>query len=76
MRLFLYIFEDGTIKQCQHGPTADDMQCVEDGILQVIEISVNRHISNAPISVGMVEPDGNKSIEAVKFNPEEDFFHA
>lgn len=36
--MYLYIFEDGTLKQSQLPPTADDMQCIGDGILQVITL--------------------------------------
>lgn len=34
--MYLYIFEDGTLRQSQLAPTSTDMECIGDGILQVI----------------------------------------
>jgi len=36
--VYLYIFEDGSLKQSQLAPTADDLKCIGDGILQVVTL--------------------------------------
>lgn len=37
MKTYIYIFEDGTVQQHQEGPTPEDLQCVEGGMLIVLE---------------------------------------
>ena len=36
--MYLYIFEDGSIKQSQLPPTSEDTQSIGDGILQVVSL--------------------------------------
>lgn len=33
---YLFIFEDGTLRQSMEPPTAVDLECIGDGVLQVI----------------------------------------
>jgi hypothetical protein len=37
--MYLYIFEDESVGQVNRQPTADDLECVADGILQIIKVS-------------------------------------
>lgn len=34
--IYLYIFEDGAIRQSSEHPTAEDLECVDCGILTVV----------------------------------------
>lgn len=34
--MYLYISEDGDLKQCSREPTADDLNGVEEGILNIV----------------------------------------
>lgn len=36
--MYLYIFEDGTLRQAQLPPTSADLQAIGDGILQVVSL--------------------------------------
>lgn len=38
---YLYIFEDGIVALSDDPPTSEDLACVGDGILQVIQLSVD-----------------------------------
>jgi len=36
--MFLYIFEDGAIAKTKSPPTSDDLDCIKDGILEVLVV--------------------------------------
>lgn len=36
--MYLYIFEDGSLRQAQLPPTNADLECIGDGILQVVTL--------------------------------------
>jgi hypothetical protein len=42
--MYLYIFEDGSLGQSQQAPTATDMECIGDGVLQVITLVGGRFV--------------------------------
>lgn len=52
--MYLYIFEDNTLKQQETEPTQEDLQCIEDGILTIISCE-NGIFFN-------IEPDGSTVI--------------
>lgn len=39
--MYLYIFEDGLVKQSSVEPTSDDKQNVDDGYLEIVKFSVS-----------------------------------
>ena len=51
MTRYLYIFEDGTVALGTLPPTPADLIMVDDGILQVVEIT-----SDSPITVTEIGP--------------------
>ncbi len=48
--MYLYIFDDGTLRQSQLPPTATDLECVSDGTLRVL----------SQVGAKFVEYDWNK----------------
>lgn len=62
--MYLYVFEDGSMKQSQLPPTAEDTQCIEDGILQVLTL-VGAKFVEARVRGGVVSfedvPEVNQS---------------
>jgi hypothetical protein len=57
--LFLYIFEDNTLGQSETEPTPDDMDCVRDGLLFVVQYENGRF---KELNFGGVYKDVGKSL--------------
>ena len=41
--MYLYIFEDGTLKQTNEEPSQNDLQAIKDGNLEIVSFDGNPH---------------------------------
>lgn len=54
--MYVYIFEDGEIAQDKRGPTAEDLLCIEYGILYVL------YVPDGDDEVYELDKDGERSL--------------
>jgi hypothetical protein len=63
--MFVYIFEDGTVQQHSRGPTIEDRNAIENGLLLVLYsdsavLDVDEDLSETPLAECLLKQCENK----------------